>query len=389
MKPDYLIHTCDVQHGRARESHLVSYLKLPLMCPVLAGLILVSGCTTVPGRYVLNRAPTESTKAFKNIGVAKVEVGTLEDQVDSTTPLELEKKLIEEIGKKRIFESVTLDRANVSALEIQPKIVEFHKGSQAARYFGGAMAGESAKARMDVQCKFINKETGQLIAQGVFTGEIAGGLFGGSANQSSLATYVAQHVANFLSEWQKGKTQKGKLSAGDHEPFIVRLETNVVVAASAPLARLAPKRVRLAEFGDQCSPAGLGARKAGFGGKMNDIVSAQPPAEAIREALKHLCAQCGHTVIEEPADLEISGAIKKCSVETPMSLTYWRVNATMEIELCVTNHEGAAVHSAVYSSQASRKTMVWVTETMVQQTCNEALANLLLQVAADPNWTKL
>lgn len=336
----------------------------------------------------MTEAPAVSPNAFKTLGVANVEVGTPEDPVDSTTPLELRKKIIEEIAKKRIFESVNPADTGVSALELQPTIMAFHKGSQAARYFGGNLAGESAKAHMDVQCKFINKETGQLLAEGVFTGEIAHGLFGGSADQSQLCSYVAQHVANFLSDWQRGGVQQGKVNAKDAKPFVVRLETNVTVTASAPLARLAPKRVRLAAFGDNRSSVGLGARKGGIAGKMNDILSAQPPAEAIREALKQLCTQCGHTVIEEPGDLEISGTVRKCLVETPMSLTYWRVNAIIEIELRVTNRDGAAVHSAVYISQASQKTMIWVTENMVQQTCNEALAKLLLQVAEDPNWTK-
>ncbi len=190
-------------------------------------------------------------------------------------------------------------------------------------------------------------------------------------------------------DWQKAKLQKGKEYPNDQEPFVVRLETNVEVAASVPLARLAPKRVRLAAFGDQRSQAGLGARRAGFGGKLNDIVSAQPAAEAIREGLRHLCAQCGHTVVAEPADLEISGTLRKCSVETPVSLTYWRVNATIELELRVTNDKGTALYSAAYTGQSSRKTMVWVTEDMVQKTCNEALANLLGQVATDPKWTNL
>ncbi len=200
MKSNYLIRAGEGQPEPARGHQLVSPLNLPLMCSAFAGLMLLAGCTTIPGRYVLNGAPTESTKAFKNIGVAKVEVGTPGDPVDSTTPLELRNKLIEEIGKKQIYESVKLEGAGVSVLEIQPKIIAFHKGSQAARYFGGAMAGESAKAHLDVECKFISKESGQTIAQGIFTGEITGGLFGGSADQSTLSSYVARHVADFLSK---------------------------------------------------------------------------------------------------------------------------------------------------------------------------------------------
>ena len=100
----------------------------------------------------------------------------------------------------RLYESVTLEGVGASVLEIQPAIVNFRKGSQAARYFLGNLADNSFKARMDVECKFINKETGQTIAQGLFVGEIEGGLFGGSPNQITLSLFLAQHVANFLAK---------------------------------------------------------------------------------------------------------------------------------------------------------------------------------------------
>ncbi len=171
--------------------------RILLLCSGLAGLIPMSGCSA-PGRYVLNGVPTESTRSFKNVGVAKVEVGTLAEPVNESTAAELRGKLVERIGKKRIYQSVELEAAGDSILEIQPRIIAFQQGSRTARYMLGNLAGKSAKARMDVQCRFINKDTGQTIADGTFIGEIATGFFGGSADQSLLSSYVAQHVADFL-----------------------------------------------------------------------------------------------------------------------------------------------------------------------------------------------
>jgi hypothetical protein len=198
MKPNHMTHLGTVQCGRTRKQ-FVGLMKRCLIYSGSAGLVLLSGCEA-PGRYVVSEPPTESTRAFKNVEVAIVEVGTLEAQVDQSTLEELRSKIVEEIRKKKIYENVGLEALGASVLEIQPKIIAFHKGSATERYFLGTLAAESAKARMDVECKFINKETGQTIAQGVFTGEIAGGTFGGSADPHTLCRYVAQHVADFLSK---------------------------------------------------------------------------------------------------------------------------------------------------------------------------------------------
>jgi hypothetical protein len=122
---------------------------------------------------------------------------------------------------------------------------------------------------------------------------------------------------------------------------------------------------------------------------MNEIFSQQPPAESLRDALQRLCVQCGHTSVEDAADFEISGALKKCSVQTPASLTTWRVNAVIELELRVTNRQGVTVHAATYRGQASRKTFTWMSQGLVRKDCNEALANLLTAIASDPEWTQL
>ena len=193
MKPEKKVNVC-----KCREK-IRDPARLLFLWSGIGGMLLLSGCTT-PGYYKLTVPPTENTKAFKQVEVTEVKVGDTQDRVDSATAGELRKKLIEEIQKKRLYESVTLEGVGASGLEIQPTIVNFRKGSQAARYFLGNLADNSFKARMDVECKFINKETGQTIAQGLFVGEIEGGLFGGSPNQITLSLFLAQHVANFLAK---------------------------------------------------------------------------------------------------------------------------------------------------------------------------------------------
>jgi hypothetical protein len=162
---------------------------------IIMTIVLIAGCAA-PGRYVIENPPTKATRSFTNIEVAKVEVGITKDELEPETQAELRTQIIEEIQKKEIFQKVAAEfDLQDGTLQIQPKIIEFSKGNQALRYFISFGAG---KAHMDVECKFINKETGDVIAKGKFIGELSGGFFGGSAGQDKIGSYVARHIADFL-----------------------------------------------------------------------------------------------------------------------------------------------------------------------------------------------
>lgn len=178
-------------HQAARKSNRISFL--------FAIMVFFVGCAT-PGKYVLKNSPTTNPKSFKNIEVTKVEVGITESELEPETPIDLRTVIIQEIQKKKLFEQVASEfGVDEATLQIQPKIVQFDKGSQAARYFLGFGAG---KAHLDVDCKFVNKTTQETIAEGTFVAELKGGFFGGSANQKSMSQNVAKQVVKFL---KKGK----------------------------------------------------------------------------------------------------------------------------------------------------------------------------------------
>jgi hypothetical protein len=163
---------------------------------LLVTTVLMVGCA--PANYILKGPPTENTRSFKNIEVAKVEVGITESELDPETPLELRRAIIEEIQKTEVFSQVTFELdSSESTIQIQPRIVEFDKGSQAARYLIGFGAG---KAHLDVECTFINKEMQTVIAEGTFKTEVGGGWFGGSADPKSMSEDVAKEIAKFLEE---------------------------------------------------------------------------------------------------------------------------------------------------------------------------------------------
>jgi len=162
-----------------------------------AAMVLVTGCAP---SYVLKAPPTADTKSFKNVEVAKVEVGVTESELEPETPLELRTAIIEQVQKKKLYEKVAAEfDLRESTLLIQPKIAQFDKGSRTARYFIGFGAG---KARYEVICKFVNKTTQEMIAEGTFKAEVKRGLFGGGTNQKTMSESIAMQVAQFL---KKGK----------------------------------------------------------------------------------------------------------------------------------------------------------------------------------------
>jgi len=169
-----------------------------ILALVLFVSILAVGCA--PSKYMIKSPPTTDVKSFKNVEVASVSTGVTKDEVNPGMPAELRSAIIEAIQNKLIYAQVVPESdLTESVLQIQAKIIEFDKGSQAARYFVGFGAGA---ASFKVECKFLNKETQAVIAEGTFKTGISGGVFGGASNQEKMAKDVAKQVAKFL---KKGK----------------------------------------------------------------------------------------------------------------------------------------------------------------------------------------
>ncbi len=68
--------------------------RLSFLLPI--SILFLGGCAG-PGKYVLTSKPTQDTKAFKNVEVAKVEVGITKDELDPETTTELRMAIIEQI----------------------------------------------------------------------------------------------------------------------------------------------------------------------------------------------------------------------------------------------------------------------------------------------------
>ena len=93
------------------------------------------------------------------------------------------------------FRTVVTDTAATDdVLRMQTTLITYEKGSRAKRYLLGP--GLGGKAYTTVQCDFIDKAENEVILRANFEGEISGGVFGGSAKQSSNA--VVKSIVDYL-----------------------------------------------------------------------------------------------------------------------------------------------------------------------------------------------
>jgi hypothetical protein len=188
-------------------------------------------------------------------------------------------------------------------------------------------------------------------------------------------------------DWQKAPVQKGKEYATDQAPWLIALQTQLPQTQAAPLAQMGHTHIRLGTFVDQRGASALGIRRAGFGLRMNELLSAEPVADSLRKAFRDLFLQCGHGVDEEPFDIEVTGVIKRCSVETPAPMMKsWRAEVCIELELALATNNGR-IDSKVYKGAATRNATWTMNQKLIEETCSDALADLLQGVAADPRWT--
>jgi hypothetical protein len=173
-------------------------INLIVVLAIVFSFILL-GCAA-PQRYRLKSPPTDKTKSFKTVVVSKVETGITESELEPETMIQLRNAILDEVMETKIYEKVAFEcEETAMTLEIQPKVVEFDKGSRTARYLVGFGAG---KGHLDVECKFLNRETQTVIAEGTFITELKGGLFGGGTNQQKMSQQIGEQVARFL---KKGK----------------------------------------------------------------------------------------------------------------------------------------------------------------------------------------
>ena len=170
---------------------------------IICSVVILSffGCAPVAKYGLMINQPTENTYSFKVVEVNKVEVGVTTDEVSPETLIDLRSFIIEEIKKKKIYQQVVeeYDLTNgAEVIQIDTKITDFKKGSRFLRSLLGIFG--AGIATLDAQCRFINKDTNKVFADGTFIAELTVGFFGGAANPTEMSKQVARAVAKFLNK---------------------------------------------------------------------------------------------------------------------------------------------------------------------------------------------
>ena len=157
-------------------------------------VFVLVGCAK--SRYLIYMSPTVNLKSFVNIEVSAIELESQRLNVEIPTLYILRHEIIKAIQKSNMYQKVANEIDTYrGTLLIKCKIVEFDKGNRVLRYFIGMGAG---KAYLKSICLFYNKENGQLIATGTFSGEIESGFFGGSVDQNEMVGAIVKAIVLFL-----------------------------------------------------------------------------------------------------------------------------------------------------------------------------------------------
>ena len=160
-------------------------------------MFLVTVYACIPGKYTARHVADIDLRDFENIEIAEVEIGMVTDELLPEIPTELRTTIIQEIRKKAAYKYVGSSASAVnSVLEIRTVITGYDPGSYFENHtFIGIGPG---KARLLVKGEFFNKESGELVAEGIFIGYHNGRIWGGYIDQLKMSKKVARLMANFL-----------------------------------------------------------------------------------------------------------------------------------------------------------------------------------------------
>jgi len=162
-------------------------------------LTISTGCAT-RGTYDITTMPTPPAPTFRSISVSEVRVGVTTDTLDLTAPVVLRDAIVTALLDAKRYDGVSTNGgADDGTLRIDCTIVDFDRGSQLSRWLIGRFG---SKAHLDASCRFTESPSDQLYAEGTFSGEVQGGLFGGSANLERMSKDLASAINRFL---QRGR----------------------------------------------------------------------------------------------------------------------------------------------------------------------------------------
>ena len=198
-------------------------MKTPVAFSVLAAVfLLTSGCAS--HRYSILEPASKPLTSYRIL-----EIKDFRSNLRDSESIELSERfadqLYREILNERqlhpdevIFDEVVRETDETSGvLVLEGTVISYERGSRAARYFIGFGAG---KAYCTIQATFTDKKTGEQILKSNFDGELAMGIFGGSASQTvqGVVESFIDYFANYFETEVSSGTEKryvGSESSGE------------------------------------------------------------------------------------------------------------------------------------------------------------------------------
>lgn len=165
---------------------------------LVAGLLVAAGCGA-QRTLVLKPAETKLSR------FAALEVPAFQSNVPNV-PEEvtqgLAKKVIEMLKEEGLFPQVAITVASgpsaAKVLVFNGTVIQYEPGSRVTRWFWGGI-GSAGEASLTVKAVLIDRETGQVIAEGHMQGTIASGWFGGSTTETH--NKVAEEIVKFIKNY--------------------------------------------------------------------------------------------------------------------------------------------------------------------------------------------
>lgn len=172
-----------------------------------------------------------------------------------------------------------------------------------------------------------------------------------------------------------------------------RADLNVVYnqekAKKGPLSSLKPMNVDMGEFVDKRSETvRIGYKRNGFGAKTADIVTKQPVAQIVRDALIAEFEKNGHAVSNSNKDIAITGEVTTFWFDMQINFATVEFMGTVGVNLSVVNSKtNEALLSQPYQGHYNEKSLGGLEGTW-ERVMNTALERMVNQVSTDPKFIK-
>jgi len=158
---------------------------------LLAVAAIVSGCAI--GRTTVLSAAQGKPTNFSTVEMPNLEGG---GNVPEEVKRDIPAKVIESLAKEKLFAKVVPASDDATGvLLLKGQVVQYNPGSRGMRWLTGPVWGVG-KGSVIVNVKFIDKNSGAVMAESSFEGEIKGGVFGGGIDETHDA--IAEEIVQFV-----------------------------------------------------------------------------------------------------------------------------------------------------------------------------------------------